>query len=207
MFIVPVYVVLCYTEAKHGLCWVCKRKKSTLFIYVASVVFLKFDGNIKSLTRKCWDVLDSPLCTLPSASVDFAGLVMFLEWVTNESQSRCCTASWSMAHANVVVQHYVLRMSASATYRAWMSVLINERSLLMTATNGHLLYTEILKKETSNSLRNLRRRRILIGMSFVCFVFFFVALLCLSCFSLVYFTYKYFWAQSRTVDFGWQRAY
>ena len=42
---------------------------------------------------------------------------------------------------------------------------------------------------------------------FCLFCFFFVALLCLSCFSLVYFTYKYFWAQSRTVDFGWQRAY
>ena len=73
----PVYAVLCYTVAKHGLCWVCKRRKSTPFTYVASVVFLKFDGNRKSLTKKCWDVLDSPLCTIPSASVDFAGLVMF----------------------------------------------------------------------------------------------------------------------------------
>ena len=27
------------------------------------VVFLKFDGNKKSPTRKCCDVLDSPLCT------------------------------------------------------------------------------------------------------------------------------------------------
>ena len=78
-------------------------RKSTSFIYDSSIVFLKFDGNKISSTRKCWDELDSPLCTLPSASV---GFVIFWEWVTSESQSLCCTASWSMAHANVVGQHW-----------------------------------------------------------------------------------------------------
>ena len=47
----PVYAVLYYTEAKHGLCRVCKRRKSKPFTYNASVVFLKFEGNKKSPTR------------------------------------------------------------------------------------------------------------------------------------------------------------
>ena len=37
MFIVPVYEVLCYTVAKHGLCQVCKKRKSTPFTYDAFV--------------------------------------------------------------------------------------------------------------------------------------------------------------------------
>ena len=58
MFIVPVYAVLCYTITKHGLCRVCKRRKSTHFTYDASVVFLKLDSNKRPPTWKCWDVLD-----------------------------------------------------------------------------------------------------------------------------------------------------
>ena len=62
--------------------------------------------------------------------------------------------------------------------------LISGRSLLMTATNGDLLYTEVLKKEKGDSLRDLSRERIQSRM----YLFFsFVASLCLSSFSLVYF--------------------
>ena len=101
MFIVPVCAVLCYKVAKYGFCPVCKKRKSTPFTYDV-FVFLKLDGNKKSPTRKCREVLDSTLCILPSASAGFADLVMFWEWVTSESQSLCCTASWLMEDAKVV---------------------------------------------------------------------------------------------------------
>ena len=93
LFIVPVYAVLWYTVTKHELCRVCKRRKSIPFIYDESVVSLRYDGNKKSPTRKFWDVLDSLLCTLPSASADFTGLVILWEWVTSEFQTD--TQTWS----------------------------------------------------------------------------------------------------------------
>ena len=43
----------------------------------------------------------------------------------------------------------------------------------MTATNGDLLYTEFLKREKNNALRNLSTGRIQIRMGFI---YFFVAL-------------------------------
>ena len=73
MFIVPVYAVLRYTVAKHGLYRVSKRIKSTTFTYDASIVFLKFDGN-KNQRGSVKTYL--PLCTLPSTSADFAGMVI-----------------------------------------------------------------------------------------------------------------------------------
>ena len=82
VFYGKVYTVLCYTIAKPGLCRVCKIRKSTPFTYDASVVFVKLDSN-KKITN-----------------VGFAGLVMFWEWATSESQSLCCTTSWSMVDAN-----------------------------------------------------------------------------------------------------------
>ena len=56
----------------------------------------------------------------------------------------------------------------------------------MTATSGDLLYAKVL--ENSNSLSDLNRRRIHSRMSLI---YFFVASLCLSYFSLVYFQYMY----------------
>ena len=93
-YFVPVYTVLCYTVAKHGLCWVFTRRKPTTFTYNAFAVFLKFDGYKKLPTRKCWDVLNSSLYTLPLAILGFAGI--FWEWATSESQSLCCIGySWN----------------------------------------------------------------------------------------------------------------
>ena len=40
----------------------------------------------------------------------------------------------------------------------------------MTAINGDLLFTEVLKKEKNNSLRDLSWQRIQIGMSFIYFL-------------------------------------
>ena len=71
-----------------------------------------------------------------------------------------------------------------------MSALISGRSLLMTATNGDLLYTKILKKEKGNSSEDLSRRRIHSRLSFI-YLYFFWASLCLSYFSLLYFQYMY----------------
>ena len=69
-----VYAVLCYKVAKRGLCRVCKRRKSTPFTYNALVLLLKLDGNKRSPMRKCWHVLNSPLCTLPSARASLLAL-------------------------------------------------------------------------------------------------------------------------------------
>ena len=87
-------------------------------------------------------------------------------------------------------------------------------SLLMTATNGDLLNTTVLKKETNNSLRDPSRRRIYSRMSFVYHLFIFC---CITVFVLLYFSlisvqvfvyyFSFLWAQSRIADSGWQRAY
>ena len=58
----------------------------------------------------------------------------------------------------------------------------------MTATNGDLFYTKVLKKEKSNSFRDLSRLRI---HSIMSLIYFFVASLCLSYFNLVYFQYMH----------------
>ena len=69
----------------------------------------------------------------------------------------------------------------------------------MTAANGDLLYTEVLKKEKSNYLRGLNRLRIQSRMNLIIFLSF-VASQCLSYFNLVYFQYMYFCALSRIAD-------
>ena len=65
--------ILCYKVLKHWLCLVCKRWKLIPFTYNAFAVTLKLHSNKRSPTRKCWDVLVLPPCTLPSDSTDFAG--------------------------------------------------------------------------------------------------------------------------------------
>ena len=84
------------------------------------------------------------------------------------------------------------------------------RSLLMTTTNGDLLYTKVLKKEKSNSLRDLSRWRIHSRMSLInyYFLFFFCSITVFVYFSSVYFQYMFFfWVKSCIADSDWQRAY
>ena len=50
--------------------------------------------------------------------------------------------------------------------------ILSGRSLLMTATNGDLLYTKILKKEKGNSLEDLSRRRIYSRLSPIYYLLF-----------------------------------
>ena len=66
----------------------------------------------------------------------------------------------------------------------------------MTVTNGDLLYTEVLKNDKSSSLRDLSTNQIRMS-----FIYYFVASLYLSFFSLVYFQYS-IEHNSRIADFG-----
>ena len=82
-----------------------------------------------------------------------------------------------------------------------MSALISGKSLLMTATNDDHLYSKVLVKENSNSLRDLSRRRIHIRMSLIyllvvyLFVFCCITVFVLFYFSLVYFQYMFFFSE------------
>ena len=108
------YAVLCHTVAKHRLCRVCKRRKSTSFTYDTYAVFLKFDGN-KKITNV--EVLRrTELITIYfTLSQSRLGYIMKMRDERIPKSMLYSTASWSMADTNVVVQHYVLMMCASAT--------------------------------------------------------------------------------------------
>ena len=131
----------CYTVAKHGRCLVCRRIKSIPSTYNAFVASLELHGNKRSLTRKCWDVLVLPPCTLPSVS---AGFVMFLGWVLSKSQSLCCMASCSLANATEVVQNDVKKnkIALKIFKIALRYELMSYCCLQMTASNGDLVYTK-----------------------------------------------------------------
>ena len=74
----------------------------------------------------------------------------------------------------------------------------------MTATNGDLLFTKVLKKETSNYLRDLSWRRI---HSRIILIYLFLLHHCVCLILVLIFSKYIFWAQSRKADSGWQRAY
>ena len=78
----PVFAVLLCTSAKHGHCKMYRIIKLTPSTNNISTVFLELGGNIRLSTKKCWDILVSPLCTPPSANAGIAGLVIFWRWAT-----------------------------------------------------------------------------------------------------------------------------
>ena len=100
---------------------------------------------------------------------------------------------FTLNHCRLLWLGHILRMGYERVPKSLLySELVDGRhkcGLLMTESNGDLLYTEVLKKEKCkrNVIRDLSRQRIKIKMSL-----FFVASLCLSCVSLVYFQYMYF---------------